>query len=208
MTIKNIIFDLGGVILNINYQLTIQAFHRLGATHFAMDFTKNPEHAFFYDYETGKITSEQFRDNLRKCLCLDVSDNVLDDAWNAMLLDLPKERLAFLQDIKKQYRTFLFSNTNAIHIDAIFDLCRREHQVNSFNDLFERAYYSHTLGLRKPDQAGFLKILHENKLEPHQTVFVDDLYSNIVGAQKAGLQGVHLVEPMTILQLPELIRKM
>lgn len=206
MKIKNIIFDLGGVILNINYQLTIQAFHELGATHFVQDFTKNPEHAFFIDFEIGKITSQQFRDSLRECLYLDVQDEVLDKAWNALLLDFPVERLALLQDLKQQYRTFLFSNTNAIHVDEVFNILQRQHQINSLAAFFEKEYYSHILGARKPHAEGYLAILQENNLQPAETVFVDDLYANILGAQKVGLHTIHIAESRTIMDIPELLK--
>ena len=208
MAIKNIIFDLGGVILNINYQLTIQAFHQLGATHFVQDFTKNPEHAFFIDFEIGKITAAQFRNSLRECLKLTVSDQVLDNAWNALLLDLPGERLTILRTLKQQYRIFLYSNTNEIHINEVFNICQRQHQLKSLNELFEQAYYSHILGARKPNPEGYLAILKENNLKPDETVFVDDLYLNIQGAQQVGLQTIHINEQQTMLVVPDLIKQL
>lgn len=206
MKIKNIIFDLGGVILDINYQLTIQAFHKLGAIHFVQDFTKNPEHAFFIEYETGKISSQQFRESLRDCLRLDVSDQIIDNAWNALLLNFPAERLALLRQLKQQYRTFLFSNTNEIHLDEVLKLLQRQHQIASLGEFFEKDYYSHLLGVRKPHPEGFLTILNEHSLQPAETVFVDDLYSNILGAQKVGLQTIHINEKQTLLNVPELIK--
>lgn len=208
MKIKNIIFDLGGVILNINYQLTIQAFHQLGATHFVQDFTKNPEHAFFINYEIGKITSQQFRNSLRECLYLNVSDEIIDNAWNALLLDFPAERLKLLNQLKQQYRTFLYSNTNEIHINEVFNIAERQHGIRAFHEFFEKAYYSHTLGFRKPDPEGYLAILEENNLNPSETVFVDDLYLNITGAQKVGLHTIHINENQNLLDVPHVITQL
>lgn len=205
MAIKNIIFDLGGVILNIDYRLTLRAFQQLGATHFTEDFTKNPQHTFFIDFEIGKITSAQFRYQLRHFLRLTLTDQQLDDAWCALLLDIPNERLQVLRQLRQQYRTFLYSNTNAIHLQRILKICVRDHQLHSLDDFFEKQYYSHLLGIRKPDVAGYLAILKENNLLPGETLFIDDLYANIAGAQQAGLRAFHLTGPYTLLDVPKLV---
>ena len=113
------------------------------------------------------------------------------DAWNALLLRFPPERIELLRSLKSKYRLFLFSNTNAIHYDKFSEIFRRAFG-SSLEDLFEKAYYSHSLGHRKPDRTGFDLIIQENGLDLKQTLFVDDALINVEGAIKAGLKGLYL----------------
>src|SRR5205823_3635700 len=116
----------------------------------------------------------------------EISDQDVIDAWNALLLEFPPERIGLLKELKSRYRLFLFSNTNAIHYNKF-----RQMYHNSFSgeleDLFEKAYFSHSLGHRKPDTGGFELIIKENRLDPKQTLFVDDAFINVEGALKVGL---------------------
>ncbi len=208
MPVKNIIFDLGGVILNIDFQLTFTAFEQLGAEKVNWKRVKKTEQEFFHAYETGKITSQAFRKKMCALLGLTVSDQIFDQAWNALLLGLPAEHLALLRQLKQQYRTFLFSNTNAIHSQEFFKITERQHQIKSLDEFFEKQYYSHLLGLRKPDPEGFLTILNENNLAPAETVFVDDLYANIQGAQAVGLHTIHINKSHNLSHVPALIQQL
>ncbi|MDR4987474.1 MAG: hypothetical protein RG741_01385 [Bacteroidales bacterium] len=114
-TVKNIIFDLGGVLLNIDYGLTIAAFKKLGVEDFDGFFTQAAQHKVFDRFDTGHVTPGEFRDRLRRLSGLNLSDRQIDDAWNAMLLDMPADRIKLLQKVRRNYRIFLLSNTNAIH---------------------------------------------------------------------------------------------
>ncbi len=113
--IKNIIFDLGGVILNLNYQATTYAFEKLGVQNFENLYNQKKQTELFNNFEKGLISTEKFISNLQKTTALNKKQII--NAWNAMLLDLPKERLEFIQSLKSNYNTFLLSNTNEIHID-------------------------------------------------------------------------------------------
>lgn len=187
-----IIFDLGGVILNIDYHRTIRAFKALGMSDFDHHFTQLKQEHLFDLHETGHISDADFRHGLRPHLLPDVTDADIDAAWNAMLLDLPAQRLNLLMKLKNQHRTFLLSNTNAIHINEFHRQLRAVHGLMDLNDHFERVYLSYQMGLRKPDPAIFLRVCDENGLSPETTLFIDDSPQHVEGAKKAGLMAVHL----------------
>lgn len=197
-SIKNIIFDLGGVLLNINYQLTEQAFIKIGLSNFNDVYSKAKQTDFFDQFETGKISADFFRNELKKHLPINITNQEINAAWNAMLLDLPKERVELLLKLKNNYRTFLLSNTNEIHIDAFEQIYTTHYGNDLFEKLFERYYYSNRIGLRKPNINCFQHVIAENRLNPAETLFVDDSEQHIAGAIQCGLKAVHLKENETI----------
>ncbi len=189
--ISAIIFDLGGVIMDIDVKQTLHAFTKLGLKDIEKYFGHGFAASFFSDHEAGKITDEEFLNEIKKLLTGEVSDEAVIDAWNALLLRFPAERIALLRAIKPRYRLFLFSNTNAIHYDKFSEIYRKEFS-GELEDLFEKAYYSHSLGHRKPDPSGFEQIIRENGLDPKETLFVDDALINVEGAIRTGLKGLYL----------------
>ncbi len=199
--VKNIIFDLGGIFMNINYQLTEDAFVQLGVTKFPELYTQHHVTPLFEDFETGKITPEQFCDEFRALAKSSLNNQKIFDAWNAMLLDFPKERIDWLNNISKKYKVFLFSNTNKIHLDFFNKVANAVTKEKAFNSYFIKTYYSHEMGMRKPYKASFIKILEEQKLIAEETLFIDDTLKNIDGAKQAGLQTILLLPPKTVLQL-------
>jgi glucose-1-phosphatase len=199
--IQHIIFDLGGVFLNIDFQKTNQAFEQLGVKDFASYFNQHHSNDLFEDLETGKITNEAFYEAFRKETGTSLTDIQIRDAWNALLLDFPPERISWLEQIKNKYRIFLFSNTNQIHYDYFIADFAKTFPGKDFNSFFIKAYYSQTLGLRKPYVESYQAIIDEQKLNPAATLFIDDTEKNIVGAKAAGLQTIHLVAPQTLLDL-------
>ena len=200
-SIKNIIFDLGGVFMNLDYKRTEQAFIDLGVTNFSELFTQHHSSPLFADMETGRISNEAFYDGLRKLSGVNMPDEAIKKAWNAMLLDFPMERIVWLGELKKRYNLYLFSNTNHVHYDAFIETVKKQTGITDFNQYFIKAYYSHELGMRKPDIASFQKIIEEQKLNPAETLFIDDTLINVEAAAKTGLQIVHLAPPMTVLDL-------
>jgi glucose-1-phosphatase len=197
--IRNIIFDLGGVILNLDNQRTTDAFVALGLKNIKDYFGHGHAASFFKDYEIGRITDRQFIDAIREATGLQVSDQAIIDSWNALLLDFPPERIRLLEHLGKTYRLFLFSNTNALHLAALRLIYTRTFGSGALEDHFEKTYYSHLLGMRKPDKAAYEYILRENGLDPGQTLFVDDAIINVEGAEQAGLKGLYLRPGITIL---------
>ena len=200
-TIKNILFDLGGIFMNLDYHLTEKAFIDLGIVSFTEMYTQHHANSMFEDLETGKISTEEFYNAFRQVSNSNLSNEQIKTAWNAMLLDFPIERLNWLQEIGKKYKVYLYSNTNQIHYDAFMGIVSNTTGIKNFNSLFIKAYYSHELGLRKPYIGSFHKILEEQHLEPGETLFINNTLKNIKRAKKAGLQTIHLVAPITVLEL-------
>ena len=200
--VKNIIFDLGGVLINLNYQLTRKAFEDLGVEDFDAFYTQHKVNPLFENLEVGAIEPEAFYEALREATGLTLSNDQLETAWNAMLLDFPIERLLWLDQIKNKYNIYLFSNTNAIHYKAFTSIYAQTAPLiglnTDFNHFFKTAYYSHTLGQRKPELAAFEAVIQDAKLDPAQTLFIDDTISNIEGAQKAGLRTIFLSGGLTV----------
>ena len=157
--IKNIIFDLGGVILNIDYNLSVAAFEDLGLKNFNTLFSQAQQKQLFDLYEKGKISSNDFRNEIKSYLNHTVDDASIDSAWNALLLDLPKKRLELLQQVKLTHRTFLLSNTNDIHIEAFNDYLQKDFGIADLSGHFEKLYLSYKVGMRKPDAEIFHLVL-------------------------------------------------
>ncbi len=200
-SVKNIIFDLGGIFLALNYQLTKDLFIEFGVTEFDEFFTQHHANDLFEDLEMGKITPDQFYDSFRTETKTDLTNEEIKTAWNAMLVSFPTERIEWLRTIKDRYKIFLFSNTNQIHYDQIMELYKRDLVEDDFNELFIKPYYSHEMRLRKPYPESFLHIINEQKLEISETLFIDDTIKNIEAAKELGLQTIHLVAPRTLLEL-------
>ena len=199
--IRNIIFDFGGVILNIDYHLTENEFVKLGLSDFSSLYTQFSQNNLFDLLEIGRIEPDAFRAEIKKQLPDSTTVEQIDAAWNAMLLDHPKERLELLQVLKPQFRTFMLSNTNAIHYDAFLNILWNEHKVNGLDAYFEKVYYSHCIHKRKPNVETFEWVLKENNLNPAETLFIDDSPQHIEGAQKAGLHTYHLTKGEEITEL-------
>lgn len=199
--IKNIIFDLGGVIVNIDYHLTINAFKNLGLNDPEKVYTQFQQLPVMDKYDIGQISSEEFVAELRKILTPGTSDEQIINAWNAMLLEFPQERAELLLKLKSKYRTFLLSNTNDIHITYFFKRIKKDYGYDEMKAFFEKDYYSHRIGMRKPNKEIFDFVVNENGLIPSETLFIDDSPQHVEGARKAGLRAYHLVAPEGILEV-------
>lgn len=198
---KNIIFDFGGVILNIDYLLTEKAFINLGITNFSNLYNQHKSTDLFEKLETGKLSQTDFYTNFRSITNSNLTDVQIENAWNAMLLDLPTERINWLLEIKHKYNIYLYSNTNQIHYNKFITTANSASPNHNFNSIFIKAYYSHICNFRKPYKESYLKILEEQKLKANETLFIDDTLVNITGAKEAGLHTIHLQSSSTILQL-------
>jgi glucose-1-phosphatase len=196
-TIRNIIFDFGGVICNIDIRITEQRFLDMGMRPFD---PSNPREnmGIFNDLETGHLSPAGFRNALRIRFSQTYSDRELDDAWNALLLDIPESRIRTLEKIRSQYRIFLLSNTNEIHYRRYVEDFRTRYGYPDFDALFEKAYFSYQLGLRKPDPAIFKYVLEKENLVPGETLFIDDTLQHVESASKLGIRGLHLEPGMEI----------
>jgi glucose-1-phosphatase len=183
--IKTVIFDLGGVLFDIDLKLTQQAFQKLGATtDFDTVYSFQKQAGIFDAFERGNISPAQFRDGLRKWLPETVTDKQIDHAWNALLIGFPPDKVELLNKLKNRYQLFLLSNTNEIHLPEVL----RMMPPGQLENLFVKTYYSCRMGMRKPDKEIYEKVITDNKLDPSTTIFIDDLIQNTEGAKLTGLQ--------------------
>jgi FMN phosphatase YigB (HAD superfamily) len=199
--IKNILFDWGGVITELHLDATKKAFHELGLTIFDDHIPKDPLEKVFIPFEIGRISPEEFRNNIRKLSANPLTDTMIDAAWNAMLGVLPEERWKLLESISQSYRTFLLSNTNAIHVNYYFNYLKGIYGTYGYLHLFEKTYFSHEIHLRKPNADIFEFVLQDAGIEPQETLFIDDFPENIETARKLGFHTVHLTKPKTLTDL-------
>ncbi len=200
-SIKNIIFDLGGVILNLDIDRTYQQFSKLSNKPISQLKAEAGALSFFNDYEKGTIKDEQFRNEVRGFLTARSSDAEVDQAWNAMLLDLPPARIDLLKKVRSRFRIFLLSNTNNIHLQRFTEIIQTTANISSLDLFFEKAYYSHFLNMRKPDEEIYRHVLQENQLKPNETLFLDDNLANLQGAATVGIHTVHVKYPDLIFSL-------
>ncbi|HSV87014.1 MAG TPA: HAD family phosphatase [Bacteroidales bacterium] len=190
--IRNIVFDLGGVLFNIDYQTTVDAFIRLGVKDFDKFFTQEAQIHLFDKFERGEVPPEYFREELRQLLGLRISDEQIDHAWNAMLLDFPLHHLVLLDGVRNNYRIFLLSNTNEIHYPVYQAYMMQTIGYRGLDHYFEQSYLSFKMRMRKPELRIFQHVLSENGLVAEETLFIDDTYQHVEGARKAGINALWL----------------
>jgi len=183
---NTIIFDFGGVIINIDYELTRKAFKTLDINNREVNFSQNEQSDLFDKFEKGQISPKMFRQGIKKHLNIDISDREIDMAWNKMLLDIPPERIDWILKLKEKYQCVLLSNTNAIHYDAFREEFEANYGYEKFSDLFHKTYFSHEIALRKPDANIYNYVLNDLNLKPSEVLFLDDTEKNINAAQKLG----------------------
>lgn len=185
--IRNILFDFGDVFLNLDKPATEREMKKWGYTGASPHLT-----AILKAYEKGVITTADFLKQIHT-LFPDASNENLIQAWNAILLDFPENRLTFVEQLAKEnkLRLFLLSNTNELHIDCV-KTQMGESRYNRFKSCFEGFYLSHQMKMRKPDSEIFEFILEQHKLIPRETLFIDDTLEHISSAQTLGIQTWHL----------------
>lgn len=186
--INTIIFDLGGVLLNIDYHLTINKFKELGFSDFGNTFSQFKQSNISDLYETGKISSQEFYHHIVKNNEVLFAD--FKEAWNALLLDFPQKRYDLLSKLGEDFNLYLCSNTNEMHYNAFQEIVNQYEDV--FEDLFLKAYYSHKIELRKPSSAIFEYMLKENNLNPSEVLFLDDSIQHIEAAKGLGIKTIHV----------------
>jgi FMN phosphatase YigB (HAD superfamily) len=197
--IKNIIFDYGNVIFNIDFKKVAEAWKKLGITNADEFYGHRKQDPVFNGIERGEISPAEFRNRIREITHKPgLTDQQITDAWNAIFIGVPKGNHELLLQVKAKYRTFLLSNINAIHYDYVHGYLKREFGMDNNNHLFEKVYYSHLMGKRKPDADIFEQVLHENNLNPAETLFIDDSPQHLETAKKLGMQTYLMTAPDTI----------
>ncbi|GJM28817.1 MAG: hydrolase [Cyclobacteriaceae bacterium] len=198
--IKNLIFDLGGVIIDLNLPAAYQAFASLSNLSVSEIVKRTNGLMLFTDYEKGLVTSEEFREQIGSLLNIPASADTIDDAWCTMLGNIPIERLELLSSLLPKFRTFALSNTNDIHAER-FDSMIGQTIGNKglLNEYFEKVYFSHEMKMRKPDAEIYQAVLDEQRLVPAETLFIDDNLENINGASTLGIRTLHLQTPQQLI---------
>jgi len=189
--ITSVIFDLGGVLFDINYAHTQQAFIDLGIKDFQSLYSQQKQAGIFDEFEKGNISPAEFRRQIKEKLPAGTADASIDKAWNALLIGVPSHKVALLKQIKKKYRIFLLSNTNEIHLTEVLSMMAPLDNNKGISHLFEKNYYSCRMGMRKPDTEIYEHVCFENGLIAANTLFIDDTFHNLSGAEKVGLNVLH-----------------
>lgn len=193
---ENIIFDYGGIFLDLDFQKTAQAFNQLGGgVEFSTLFSKANQTPIFNLLETGKIRKAEFLAQLKKLLNLkNTPDQIIIDAWCAMLLDIRSERVEFLGELRKTKKIYLLSNINEIHEEWADEYIQKNPSFKNFYALFNHVYFSHVVGIRKPDREIFEYVCTHSNLDRKKTIFIDDSIQHIESASRFGLH-THFLDP-------------
>lgn len=184
--IRHVVFDLGGVLLDIDFERLGKAFTDLGVEDFSANFSRFSQHALFDDYEAGRINSTIFFKNLVKFIKKELKEEDVRDAWNALLGEMPSPRIELIKKLRKNYRVSLLSNTNELHQTAIKHYMHITYGITDLSDLFDRVYLSFRLGLRKPDPSIFLHVVKDSDIPTSETLFIDDTPGHILSASDLG----------------------
>jgi putative hydrolase of the HAD superfamily len=203
--VKNIIFDLGNVLYDIDFKIMYKRFHEFGIPNFENHFTLNQSDPLFFDLEKGLIDEVAFCKGLNQMYNLSLSHDQIINAWNSLLIGFREKSLDWLKAHQQKFPMFLYSNTNQPHQDYFLAQYTRE-IGGDFNALFKKPYYSHEMGMRKPDPASFQFILDQEGLIAAETLFIDDNEPNVAAAASLGLQVLYLQPGMFIeTELPKLV---
>mgnify|MGYP000644119729 CR=1 FL=1 len=193
MPIKNILFDLGGVILDIDVNATKEKFYNLGFPASLLKYPENMETDLFYKYETGKLSTKEFRNEVRQLTGLEFTDEEFDEAWNAMIVGIPEKRIKLLIKLAQSYELFMLSNTSPLHV-PIYEKMFEKTAGISMSIVFNRRFYSYKIGCHKPDAKAFRHVIKETGIVPGETIFLDDNIHNIKTAQLLGFRAIHIHE--------------
>lgn len=197
--IKNIIFDYGNVIFTLDFMKSQRAWEEIGINNSNEFYGHRVQDPIFTAFEDGSATADEFRHYIRQKIGNpELTDAQIDGAWNGLLVGIAPGNHELLLDLKPKYRTFLLSNINPIHYDYIMDYLKNEFGFESNDHLFEKVYYSHLVGKRKPNAEIFEQVLNENNLDPSETLFIDDSPQHIETAKKLGINTYLMTAPDNI----------
>ena len=198
--IRNILFDLGGVILEIDIQATLKGFYELGFPADLLQYPINMSTDIFHKYETGRIDTEEFRNEIRRKTGVKMTDEAFDRAWNAMIVGIPGERTELLKVLATRYDLYMLSNTSALHA-PVFEKMYRDAAGIPMQEAFKKIYYSYEIGCHKPDHEAWEHVIRDAGIQPRETLFLDDNIHNIKASQEMGFQAIHIHERTSLMNL-------
>ncbi|MEB2785810.1 HAD family hydrolase [Algoriphagus persicinus] len=193
-----LIFDLGNVIIDIDYQKALHGIKEEVSAEFHDKVDGFYLTDFHMDYEVGRIDSDQFREEVRGYFQQDWSDDKVDELWNSLLLKIPEERLKLISKLRENFQVGVLSNTNSIHIQAVNRILQNDHNLKNFDPIFDWVFLSHEMGLSKPSAEIYEKMLVDLGTSADRVIFFDDLIPNVEGAKEVGIQAVHVTGPEVI----------
>ena len=188
--IKNLIFDFGGVIIDIEPIRVGQSFREMGVKNIEKVHELAVSRGLYLDLEKGLITPAAFRDGMREVSGLKFTDEQIDNAWNSMIINFPRSRFDLLKQLKENYNVYLLSNTNEIHYNYFNKYVINNFGVKSLDDFFTGCFYSHQMKMRKPDLEIYSKMLETGKINPSESLYIDDLEENILAGRELGIRGI------------------
>jgi glucose-1-phosphatase len=192
--LSTLIFDLGGVIIDLDMNYTYQAMADLLQMELSEILDWVSSSRIFTNYETGKISDAAFREFIRIKSKAPIMDDTIDDAWNAMLGTIPAQRINWVKELSRKYTMMVLSNTNAIHIRAFNEILQQSSGHSHLHHVFHHVYFSHEVGMRKPDSAIFSFILEKHGLRPDEVLFLDDTEANVMAAQSLGIPSIRILQ--------------
>ena len=188
--IKNIVFDLGGVLVDLDFKAAINGLQEAGFANVKEQLMAFDRGGIFQKFEVGEITADEFRTAIRENSTVTLTDEEVDALWNLMLLEIPREKLELILELRGKYMVYLLSNTNSIHWDYV---CKNAFNYRGFRveDYFEETFLSYEMHLAKPDKAIFEKMLHDANLLAEETLFIDDSEANCKAAEEVDIHAHH-----------------
>ncbi|MDD4972614.1 MAG: HAD family phosphatase, partial [Paludibacter sp.] len=183
--IKNIIFDFGGVLVDLEPQACLDAFAALGLPQVADYLTPYGHQGPFGQVENGDITIAEFREQIRELFNISLTDEQIENAWAAFLIHTPEYKMHMVHELGKKYRVFLLSNTNPIHIRKLQEFEEAGYPVK---ECFEKLYLSYEIGLSKPGKPIFEFVMQDAGIKPEETLLVDDSPANCQTASELGMR--------------------
>jgi len=189
---ETIIFDLGEVIIDLDSKKVIDQFQKhsdKSAEEIIRLISKSQD---LINYEVGKMTDVEFCQVVNELLSIELSQASFEAIWNSFLGTIHLDKLRLMLDLKEKYNVLILSNTNAIHQRAFDRHIGELIPSKTMADMVHTAYYSHELGLRKPDPHIYQKVIDLQNLNPAKTLFFDDRLENITAAQARGIQAIQV----------------
>ena len=188
--IKNIVFDLGGVLIDLDFKSAINGLQKAGFANVKEQLQAFDREGIFQKFEVGEISADEFRAAIWENAIVTLTDTEINNLWNLMLLEIPREKLELILDLRSKYMVYLLSNTNSIHWDYV---CKNAFNYRGFrvNDYFEETFLSFEMHLAKPDKAIYKKMLNDANLLPEETLFIDDSEANCKAAAEVGIHAHH-----------------
>lgn len=191
--ISTLIFDFGGVLIDLDMNQSILNFKKLGVENVESYLSNFGQSGFFMQLEKGKISADEFRFEIRKMTTNTITDKEIDDAWNTFLVRIPSEKLDIVYELRKKYRVIMLSNTNAIHFPYA-EQTFFSYKNRSIDEYFDKCYRSYDMKMAKPDAEIFEAILSQEQVAANRCLLLDDGPKNIEQAQKLGIQ-TYFVDP-------------